>query len=235
MNNSQSSDRVKSLTKLFDLVTQGTPTALDDGSTQARQILANEIRAELYARGGTNQVSGALRDALHSLCVDLTPTDGVLTTVMTTTVKLNAAEIAYDLGKIIEKCSVEDPSEARAQLQAMRAASAAFYQAAVHTGVHAFIEFTGLMNEFINVCEQTAREGKDFTQANAHCGQTLNMQTYQAQYLAEKLECIFGSTFNAHLDLTMAFLTQFLNKEMRQEVAGALAAKSVASTTAVVS
>jgi hypothetical protein len=34
----------------------------------------------------------------------------------------------------------------------MRAASASFYGAATQTGCHAFIEFTGIINQFIEGC-----------------------------------------------------------------------------------
>lgn len=40
------------------------------------------------------------------------------------------------------------------ELTAMRAASDAFYLAAIRIGVHPFIEFTGLMNEWIKAAER---------------------------------------------------------------------------------
>jgi hypothetical protein len=87
-------------------------------------------------------------------------------------------------------------------LNKMRAASSAFYGAAVRTGVHAFIEFTGLMNEFIAVCENTP----GFMDANTHNGGALNVEAFQAAYLAEKLDCIYGPTFRKHPELARAVL-----------------------------
>lgn len=73
----------------------------------------------------------------------------------------------------------------------MKRASSQFYIAATQIDNHAFIEFTGLMNEYINICRDNLEEGKDFTQANIHTGQPM-IKSYQRDYMAEKIECIFG-------------------------------------------
>ncbi len=79
-------------------------------------------------------------------------------------------------------------------LRSMRQASAMFYRAAVTAGNHAFIEFTGLMNEYINLCEAAHAAGIDFTCANKH-NEHLPWEDHHKQYLNEKLECIYGVTF----------------------------------------
>lgn len=72
-------------------------------------------------------------------------------------------------------------------------ASAAFYRDATRIGCHTFIEFTGLMNEFINLCEQAQRQGIDFLDTSVHGGEAaLPMRGHHRQYLNEKLECIYG-------------------------------------------
>ena len=81
--------------------------------------------------------------------------------------------------------------ERETALQRMREASAAFYAAAVQTGCHPFIEFTGLMNEYIKVCERAHKDGFDFTSCSAHSGNALPMQPFEIDYVNEKLECIF--------------------------------------------
>ena len=81
--------------------------------------------------------------------------------------------------------------ERAAVLQKMRAASSAFYAAAVNTYCHPFIEFTGLMNEYIKVCERAHREGIDFTNCSTHSGNKLPMEKFEVSYVNEKLECIF--------------------------------------------
>lgn len=84
-------------------------------------------------------------------------------------------------------------AEERAEcLRKMRAASSAFYFAAVQCGNHAFIEFTGLMNDYIAACEDAHRAGVDFTRANVHTGTHLPLPGYRLAYLDEKLECIYG-------------------------------------------
>lgn len=76
-------------------------------------------------------------------------------------------------------------------LQSMRMASNAFYAAAVRIGVHPFIEFTGLMNEYIKLCQMAHKAGIDFSECSAHSGQALPMPAYSIAYVNEKLECIF--------------------------------------------
>lgn len=74
----------------------------------------------------------------------------------------------------------------------MQDVSNTFYSGAVHTQCHTFIEFCGLMNEFIKVCRGAARKGIDFTDASTHTGQPLPLQTHESDYLSEKLNCILG-------------------------------------------
>lgn len=103
-----------------------------------------------------------------------------------------------------------DQDEQRVMLQKMRSVSAAFYSGAIRTGVHAFVEFCGLMNEFIKICEHSGRKGVDFSQSNVHTGQRLHMEDYEVTYLAEKLECIYGATIQDSPELTRVFLNTFL-------------------------
>ncbi len=56
-------------------------------------------------------------------------------------------------------------------------------------GNHAFIEFTGLMNEY------TMQSGEDFTECNIHSGKKLRAHDFNENYIREKLECIYSTTF----------------------------------------
>ena len=76
-------------------------------------------------------------------------------------------------------------------IAAMRAASGSFYANAARTRNHTFIEFCGLMNEYINACEMAHAEGIDFSDCNAHSGQQLPMAPHMIEYVNEKLDCIF--------------------------------------------
>lgn len=79
-------------------------------------------------------------------------------------------------------------------LERMDAASAVFYSMARSTDCHPFLEFTGLMNEYINLCRAALDRGVDFTCTSIHGtgAQVLPMQPYHREYLSEKLECIYG-------------------------------------------
>jgi hypothetical protein len=86
--------------------------------------------------------------------------------------------------------------ELAAMIAKMRELTAAFYPRACVIGCHAFIEFTGLMNEYIKLCEEALAQGIDFTEASIHGGKSLPMQSYQRDYLNEKLECIYGRSLD---------------------------------------
>ena len=81
-------------------------------------------------------------------------------------------------------------------LAAMQVVSNKFYKEAQATKVHGFLEFCGLMNEFIKVCQAASDKGIDFTQANRHSGAALPIETYHAAYVGEKLGCIYGPSLS---------------------------------------
>ena len=97
--------------------------------------------------------------------------------------------------------------DAKQTLEAMSRASKAFYAAAVATGCHAFIEFAGLMNEYINICADMSREGDhSWLVANTHTNKPLKMHAFQMKYLTEKLNCIYGPSLRASLEFAKALL-----------------------------
>ena len=106
-----------------------------------------------------------------------------------------AITVSVELGQYrAARCDIKESmnkDERAVSLHRMHAASKAFYMAAVHTGCHPFIEFTGLMNEYIKVCERAHKEGLDFTNCNKHSGHHLPMKSFEVAYVNEKLECIF--------------------------------------------
>jgi len=83
----------------------------------------------------------------------------------------------------------------------MRAASNAYYTAACSTGVHPFIEFAGLMNEYIKICEHNMNDGIDFTETSVHTGRTLHIHEHEVAYIGEKFGCIFGPSLKKHWGL----------------------------------
>lgn len=77
-------------------------------------------------------------------------------------------------------------------LQQMQEIATDFYYKAVKTNCHPFIEFAGLMNEYIKACRDAHEKGIDFTRCNRHTGQILPLEEYRSDYITEKLECIFS-------------------------------------------
>jgi hypothetical protein len=92
----------------------------------------------------------------------------------------------------------------------MRRLSSGFYYGAVQIGCHSFIEFCGLMNKYIDLCAATLKDGGDFNTANVHTGTSLVAAEHDIEYLAEKFECIFGTTLRANPKLA----DQFFKKVM---------------------
>ncbi|MEG4977223.1 hypothetical protein [Microcoleus sp. K4-B3] len=77
-------------------------------------------------------------------------------------------------------------------LDKMNLAASNFYDEAIRTDCHAFIEFTGLIREYIKICEENHAKGIDFREENAHTGNSqLKIEPYEIDYLNEKLHCIF--------------------------------------------
>ena len=67
-----------------------------------------------------------------------------------------------------------------------------FYSMAIHCHNHAFIEFCGLMNKYIDMCRSALRNGQDFRNLNIHGSEGLPMAGHDVEYLGEKLACIYG-------------------------------------------
>lgn len=57
---------------------------------------------------------------------------------------------------------------------------------------HPFLEFSGLMQQYVQICRQASRKGQDFTKSSIHTNVAMPMNADEAEYLAEKLNCIFG-------------------------------------------
>jgi hypothetical protein len=84
------------------------------------------------------------------------------------------------------------PEQRETMLKEMNQLIEAFYWRAFNIGCHPFIEFCGVMGEWLKVAEKAHKEGIDFTNTTAHSGFPLPIQPYHAQYLGEKIGCIYG-------------------------------------------
>ncbi len=87
---------------------------------------------------------------------------------------------------------ITTPEQRAVMLDQMDRAVQSFYTMAVQIQNHPFIEFAGVMGEYVKVCREAHRQGFDFTNAHAHSGHALPIQPFQAAYLGEKIGCIFG-------------------------------------------
>jgi hypothetical protein len=77
-------------------------------------------------------------------------------------------------------------------IEKMQKLSDSFYSGAVEIGCHPFIEMTGFMNEYIKIARKAHEVGIDFANASTHTGTALPIEDYEAGYIAEKFNCIFG-------------------------------------------
>lgn len=93
-----------------------------------------------------------------------------------------------------EPLTPETKERLQASITKMLSVTSAFYAGAIKIENHAFIEFCGLMAEYVKLCQVTLNSGIDFTKANIHCGQNLVFHDYNENYLKEKLECIYGTS-----------------------------------------
>jgi hypothetical protein len=91
-------------------------------------------------------------------------------------------------GKVTEVSDIH--RELQMCLEQMRHTSTTFYSMAIRTGNHAFIEFCGLMNAYIDTCYEAAKDDLDFRYSNTHTGR--RMPGHKVEYILEKLECIYG-------------------------------------------
>lgn len=83
------------------------------------------------------------------------------------------------------------PTERELALKRMDEAVSRFYGAAVQIGNHPFIEFAGVMTAYVKTCRRAHEAGIDFTECNRHAGRPLPMESFEVDYLNEKLDCIF--------------------------------------------
>jgi hypothetical protein len=82
--------------------------------------------------------------------------------------------------------------ELETMLQEMERLATGIYLQLVRIGCHPFIEFCGLMREYVKVCKQAHAQGVQFPFASGHGETALPASHMELQYLAEKLHCIFS-------------------------------------------
>lgn len=88
--------------------------------------------------------------------------------------------------------NVLDANERDEALQRMDRAISRFYSEAVQIGVPPVIEFAGVMAAYVKSCRRAHEAGIDFSECNRHSGRQLPVESFELDYLNEKLECIFS-------------------------------------------
>jgi hypothetical protein len=89
-----------------------------------------------------------------------------------------------------------------------------FFRAGMGSEVHAFIEFCGVLNKYVQICRRCALDGIDFTQFNTHTGQALPVEVHDMEYLGEKLRCIFGPIIDANPEARAALKKALFGSEV---------------------
>jgi hypothetical protein len=86
-------------------------------------------------------------------------------------------------------------------IEEMKQIAQIFYMLCTKAGLahrcHPFLEFTGLMREYIHGCTMLTREGSDFRRSSGHSNKESAQLPIDIRYIAEKLNCIFGPTLRA--------------------------------------
>lgn len=92
--------------------------------------------------------------------------------------------------------SAERRAELEVSLQKMTAAKDTFYRLAMDAHCHAFVEFAGVMHQYIQSCREALDKGIDFAFVNKHNGNSLPLPDHGAAYLGEKIGCIWAGALN---------------------------------------
>jgi hypothetical protein len=91
--------------------------------------------------------------------------------------------------------------ELQAITQKMRNTANRVYVLLQSCEVHAFIEFNGLMQKYVDLCQRASDAGVDFTMFNTHNDRAFTVHAHDIEYMAEKFDCIFGPLFRRNLVL----------------------------------
>ncbi len=101
---------------------------------------------------------------------------------------------------------LERRQELLEKLRQMQNLSNMFYDISRSIQVHTYIEFTGFLNEYIQLCRCALEKDIDFTETSAHNSQReLPIEEYQAAYIGEKFGCVF-KRWLANPEILRAFL-----------------------------
>jgi hypothetical protein len=84
----------------------------------------------------------------------------------------------------------------------MEATTDGFYFLAAQIGHHQFLEFAGLMREYVKLCRASNEAGHGFSFGPV-------LKDYHAKYIGEKMGCIYGDELLKRPDLIKEFMASF--------------------------
>jgi hypothetical protein len=102
------------------------------------------------------------------------------------------SELRAIYATLAKSADPDTPEGRQEMLRRGRQAVGIYYSLSSFTGVHALLEFTGPMSEFLNICSDAEEQGLNWCHANVHTGIRLPIQRYHVAYLREKLQCIYA-------------------------------------------
>lgn len=76
-------------------------------------------------------------------------------------------------------------------IERMEICTDVFYPMAQRAECHPFLEFNGIMREYIELCRDSLEQNVDFIE-----DWPKSVKLYRLEYMAEKLNCIFGKIFS---------------------------------------
>lgn len=74
-------------------------------------------------------------------------------------------------------------------MQRARDLAASYYSLGVQTGIHAMIEWCGVMGEHVKMLEEAVKQGFDPREVDQHRGMSVVVPGFMVEYFCEKLGC----------------------------------------------
>jgi hypothetical protein len=93
------------------------------------------------------------------------------------------------------------PRDGAGMLSRARDLASSYYPLGVQTGVHAMIEWCGVMGEHVKMMEDAFAQGIEPNNIDQHSGVTVKAKPYRVAYICEKIGCQLKPFIKADADL----------------------------------
>ncbi len=122
------------------------------------------------------------------------------------------------------------PEQREKALAQMQEVNDWFYSQAIQIGNHPYIEFCGLLNEYVKACKAAHDQGIDFSECNKHSGDVLPLANFMSRYINDKLDCIFSGA----KILDNSFFPAMLNIRGREQYVHSLEELPIGETFSII-